>query len=138
MEYEEEKTLQQLVGTRPYELMISTNKKHLVFANRYDESTIISATGDCCSTSWIEHMEGVENLDAVITDVKCAQINEVTVQEYYEVIKTYSYTITTPLGECKIELRNNSNGFYGGELEMGLKIEDYDEPIHFNPLKEDF
>ena len=79
--------------------------------------------GDCCSRSWVEHLEipedvigstviFMEDSDAISSDHpehdgKCP-----------EHIEVYNTKISTFGGIIVIEYRNSSNGFYGGWLEL--------------------
>ena len=79
--------------------------------------------GECCSHSWFEHMEGLDNLigmrvlETSVIDVK--DVIEQSESEYggRECIAQYGYRIKTEKGDCQIEMRNESNGFYGGTVE---------------------
>lgn len=92
--------------------------------------------GDCCSQSWIEHISGFDALiGQEVLEASNVDMGEISPPEnrdnYSEVIQQYSYDLKTLKGYFKIELRNESNGYYGGNL----------EPCNFvaeKPLTEDF
>ncbi len=75
-----------------------------------------SAVGDCCSHSWFEHVDFDAMKDAEVTSeledsgYACEDIDE------YDVLKTYQYTLKTTKGHCDVEMRNSSNGYYGGDI----------------------
>lgn len=85
---------------------------------------------DCCSESWIEHMEGVENVvGAKITQVEGVEMDDgwsIWPDSYKNVYKKgddellqyYCTKIMTDKGELKIEYRNLSNGYYGASVEF--------------------
>jgi len=82
-----------------------------------------SSKGDCCSRSWIEHIDGVNYLIGheimsvkVMYMPKPAKNHHNCVKEW-DVVKYYSVKITTDEGICDIDFRNSSNGYYGGSFE---------------------
>lgn len=94
------------------------------------------AYGDCCSSSWIEHITGVTSL----TGAKVVSINDVdieTIEEHpeHECLQIYSTQIVfeSPHEPIEIEYRNSSNGYYGGSL---VSIDTTLE--NMKPLTEDF
>ena len=86
----------------------------------------VEAEGDCCSSSWFEHMTGVcFALDAVVTEVVPVETADITdcddnrKEEYpAESLQRYSYRVETTKGTFDIEMRNSSNGYYGGYLNI--------------------
>lgn len=81
------------------------------------------ADGDCCSSSWIEHFNSPSE-SCTITDMKEIEVppsyeGKPTVHDHYEEeIKYYFYEIITDKGSYQIEMRNSSNGYYGGSLDF--------------------
>lgn len=75
--------------------------------------------GDCCSRSWFEHSEGLELL--VGREVLGVGEMEMPVpdntDDYHEYIRVYGWTLRTEAGVAEIEMRNSSNGYYGGYVE---------------------
>lgn len=89
-----------------------------------NEIVYFEAEGDCCSESWVEHV------DSPTKPEKILQIQQIEIEGYYEPaeykkkqkeeideLACYFYQIITEGGEYTVELRNNSNGYYGGWLE---------------------
>lgn len=77
---------------------------------------------DCCSESWIAHVDGSHEgfggvIGATITEVREVTIGEAigTRQECDELYATYLKHDNYG-GEFAIEYRNSSNGYYGGWL----------------------
>jgi hypothetical protein len=89
---------------------------------------------DCCSDSWINHINGVDELiGGTVADVEDIDFYallkvepEPTKQESDEVM---FHRIKTEKGMCTFEFRNSSNGYYGGSL-------DYVEPDDTRGFKE--
>lgn len=96
------------------------------------EIVYFDAVGDCCSESWVEHIDTPSKPEKII------QIQELEISNYnYEateykkrkkedidVLSAYFYQINTDGGSYLIELRNNSNGYYGGWLQRDLRYKD--------------
>ncbi len=81
----------------------------------------LSATGDCCSKSWFEHVS-IPKLPFVVNE-------EIEIRYDFdpkvengddEVLKTYALKFKTSAGTLDVELRNQSNGYYGGEIEYSV------------------
>lgn len=94
-------------------------------AIRFDvegEPPIVAVTnGDCCSVTWIEH---VEDPDAVVghlvLDTRDIELPDLQADhpedKDREVVAYYGFKIVTANGTCTIDFRNESNGYYGGSL----------------------
>ena len=99
-------------------------------------------SGDCCSSSWIEHLEqppdldgaiflGVEDSEAVPWDdheCKECRHEERWDRDHdcdacgHDSLSVYNTRFLTDRGAIVVEYRNDSNGYYGGRL--GLVEED--------------
>lgn len=106
----------ELVGKVIEKVMIAEDKKAICFIVENDE-VIARADGDCCSSTWIEHIE----LPAMGFPAKVISCNNLDMpnlgsQDEDEFIQYYGYKITTDKGEMIIDYRNESNGYYGGDL----------------------
>lgn len=83
-----------------------------------------SPMGDCCSTSWIEHFEGVENLPGqTILEVWSDYGPREEDHPEHDCLQVYFYKLRTTAGYVDIDMRNSSNGFYGGWLECSESAE---------------
>lgn len=102
----------------------------LLLSLSWDEDTITVTTdrgtftgltyGDCCSTTWIEHVEDSRMAgDALITfaDDVGAMDSDRPDPEWTECVKYYGFKIETDKGTILIDYRNSSNGYYGGSLD---------------------
>lgn len=109
-----------LVGRTITEVVIALDKESVEFVTP-DERYYFEAHGDCCSNSWIESIEWLDNLigEEVIS------CNEHYVREDVpddhpfsenDCLKFYNVEIITKKGICAIDFRNQSNGYYDGEL----------------------
>lgn len=117
---------------------------------------VYMAHEECCSRSWIEHIDGVAELHAGIVsteNVKGENVTEQTRADWCDddedptfdesLIQTYFYRLETTLGRVTIEMRNESNGYYGGELvrcddpEQSWRRYDWSEVV-WREVREDF
>jgi hypothetical protein len=81
-----------------------------------------SVEGDCCSHSWIEHLEMPG--DIVGATLLSVDDSGPVVQDHDEhdeeqgggCISVYNTSFKTDRGEIILEYRNSSNGYYGGYL----------------------
>lgn len=104
---------------------IKSNSDKIIIESN-NKTFILSAEGDCCSSSWIEHIElpkpgeiikSLEKID--ITKCEDDYIDEQG--EHHECLEFYFYRLITDKGSYDIEMRNSSNGYYGGWLELNIK-----------------
>ena len=148
-----------LPGLTVSEVRLSIDKRTLHLGFDDDTNVWVFAAGDCCSSSWFEHIEGLDALLGhkvlkVVPRKMPEESQEIRPTEYdsginEEVsIKYYGFTIETARGRCDFEVRNSSNGFYGAELNVSrkreyLKTKYAGDPVEFpdeamKPLTEDF
>jgi hypothetical protein len=97
-------------------LGIDSDKEYIIFKTDVGDIKY-EAYGDCCSYTWIEHLEcpdlgsGAEVLG--IEDLNLGSEE----QHEYDVVQFYQSLVKTNKGTISIEYRNSSNGYYGGELQ---------------------
>lgn len=145
--------LSDLVGKRILEIRINENRDFISF--KTDQGFVsYEAEADCCSKSWIEHICNIGQIlgkkITFVEDVELADIEGlITSRGVGEHVEIYAYRISCAadiddafkgyMGEsCSIDLRNDSNGYYGGYFEL---YEGTFTETHFNelkPVKEDF
>lgn len=125
--------IEALVGLKVGEIEFSSEciKLHGM-QNGEGKTYRLDPEGDCCSTSWFESIIeqnslvghtiiSVENLDLDNpangkTCEKCgADHNE---KKPHDELKFYGFALNTNLGRCIIDYRNDSNGYYGGEVRV--------------------
>lgn len=115
-----------LIGRIITELKIADDKKALLFITNYG-NVIVKTDGDCCSNTWIEHIElPVNGFPATVTNVEEIDMPNLTVNRNDdEVIAYYGCKITTDKGILLIDYRNESNGYYGGNLSWPSENSDF-------------
>lgn len=88
---------------------------------------MLETEGDCCSHSWIEHIGNPEacHLARFIDwqEVNIDPSDDGLSEDEKEAansgeLKFYFFKLTTSKGETLIEMRNSSNGYYGGMLHL--------------------
>lgn len=134
--------MNELVGKKVRVVSLSDDATVLVFYA--DEGTVSYSTyAECCSESWINHVSGIDNLVGHrVRSVSAPEWEEVVQLEYgdegfsgrQEVDSAYSLQVFTDRGVCEFELRNASNGYYGGSLDLVDVVPDGHE---FNLVLED-
>ena len=91
------------------------------------------ACGDCCSSSWLEHVSGIDALlgneifNSESVDVKSLDLAE------FDCLDSYSFKFQTMKGWTDMEFRHEHNGYYGAFIEFKegvMKWEDL-EPVEF-------
>lgn len=136
--------MKDLNGLKINSLELSTDKT--VLKINTDKGPIyLVAVGDCCSSSWFEHISGTNNvIGGIINDFSHLDLYSNSFADEnpgeYEHIQYYSTVIKTNKGQLELEYRNSSNGYYGGwltidETEYGRKIDS--SKYEFNPLNGD-
>lgn len=138
----------QLVDKKILSVEINPSKTFLRFNLDDSTSVVYEAEGDCCSSSWFEAINGLDNLigqtvhgveekPEFTSDGSDVKFNGDSNPDRDTFIKVYGFTIRTIKGYTDIEMRNSSNGYYGG------MITPHDEPeaedlAELQPLTKDF
>jgi hypothetical protein len=113
-----------LLGKTIREVKIAEDGMALLFCLYGGELELVRVDADCCSTTWIEHIEGADALPgATVLSVEEIDMPDSVATEEdrakAEVLQVYGCKITTNKGTCIIDYRNDSNGYYGGNLCWG-------------------
>ncbi len=85
-----------------------------------DGELIVNVDADCCSYSWVEHVElpalGFPATVVSIEDIDMPDGSSSSFHTAADVLAYYGCKIVTDRGEIVIDYRNDSNGYYGGSL----------------------
>lgn len=121
-----------LVGKTILSVKIATDRMALLFSFNDGTSLVARTDGDCCSQTWIEHVELPTEFPAKIISAGSIELNidDVT-NDDYECLSFYGYKISTDKGDMVIDYRNSSNGYYGGDIVFG-KREDWPEDEYYS------
>jgi hypothetical protein len=118
-----------LNGQEIIAVFLSKKKEEIRFDVKGGGSVFASTYGDCCSYTWIEQVDGAEQLIGKVVSVEDVPMpNDIKGKDMYDVIEQYGLKITTDKGYGLIEYRNSSNGYYGGNLEFSNRLRyEFDE-----------
>lgn len=133
-------SIKDLEGKTIKELVINSEKTTIGFILDNGKTLWANAVGDCCS---FEHVNGVDALiGQTINKVVEREMPEAEGEHGDEVVQYYGWTFETNKGRCDLEMRNRSNGYYGGWVNVSDKVLDqYDGEEAMpsvRPLSEDF
>lgn len=115
--------IKSMIGKLVTNIEVTEGEGTIIFHHENGDRTEFYATGDCCSESWIEHFENVSRPEKIVDFVEhniCPypdEIPETKTDHYEESMQYYFYKLITDRGEYNVEMRNSSNGYYGGALE---------------------
>lgn len=110
--------IEDLKGKKIVGIKINKAKDVIELRTLEQESIWLVAYGDCCSHSWFEHINGVDALmyreieDVLVRAMPDGQDTE------GDLIQFYGWSLVTKRGHFDIEMRNRSNGYYGGDLNV--------------------
>lgn len=97
---------------------LANDKKAMRFVVEGVEPIVAKADGDCCSHSWIEHVElPAGGFPAKVLSVSKLDLPGSTDNHpAHDYLQVYGLKIATDRGDIVIDYRNSSNGYYGGSL----------------------
>lgn len=107
-------TFKSLIGKMIKSASLLDNKTTLVFITTDKKKIIYEASGECCSESWIEHMDEIPE-NSIVNKIVEKNVNCLEETED-ELIEQYFYELVTDKGIFSIEMRNSNNGYYGGSI----------------------
>ncbi len=122
MSYYRTENLKKILGRKLEKVVLSGNKDNIeLYFQDGGPNFYFWVEADCCSSSWIEHLELPGNIEgAVLLSVadsdNITQNHESSEPESWESICVYNTSFKTDKGEIVLEYRNSSNGYYGGSL----------------------
>lgn len=97
------------LGNEGYYIRFTTRRKTYTY----------SAEGDCCSVSYINDLINVQALlRQEVKGVIEKDLPGVDSEDEYNCIRAYGFTLVTKAGYFDLVFRNESNGYYGGWLEL--------------------
>lgn len=114
--------MKELIGQTVRKIFIDVDDESIAFVT--DTQVIGYATdGECCSSTWIDSVTGVEALlnQTVLThesmnNVELGKDRDTVEGHYIEVMENYGEKLTTQQGHIDIIYRNSSNGYYMGSI----------------------
>ena len=105
-----------LVGKTIKKIMIADDKQALLFMTD-DGDHVVRVDADCCSHTWVESIEAPAlGFPALVAGAEDLDLNMEDEEKDGEYIAFYGFKISTNKGDIIIDYRNESNGYYGGNL----------------------
>ena len=114
---------EQLIGETVQSFSLNPDRDQLTLTMKSGNTFVLETEGDCCSITWIEHIDGEEALTGTIQ-----QVNDIPMPGYgdvptlhrpvVDVVGYYGLQIITNNGYSVIDYRNDSNGYYGGSISL--------------------
>src|SRR3990167_10396497 len=96
---------------------LSLDQEEIVFKFQDNTEYVFGVEGDCCSYSWIEHLEMPLDINgAMLLSVNYSApitSDHIDHDDNGE-ISVYNTVFRTNHGDITLEFRNSSNGYYGG------------------------
>lgn len=115
--------LDNLIGQKINSVVVSDDCELITFETD-THKYIYEAEGECCSCSWVEEIEDIDNIiGQTIIKIKKNGVKRGFEENEYECLDIMNYDIYTEKGICKIDFRNSSNGYYGGNLQISEIVE---------------
>lgn len=106
-----------LVGEKIVSFHANEGHTSIGFITESGRALAWDAWGDCCSYSWFEHVSGLAHLiGGTVSEIKGREMPGATSDEDHECLQFYGWSIVTDKGYFDIEMRNSSNGYYGGDI----------------------
>lgn len=106
-----------LIGKTVTAIELAEDRQAIRFLLADGDPVIARADGDCCSVSWIEHISlpayGFPAMVKEATDIEMPDLGEQPGRDY---MQYYGFKVVTDKGDLVIDYRNESNGYYGGNL----------------------
>ena len=112
-----------LLGKTITAVALADNGQDMVVQFTEGPPVTLETYGDCCSCTWIESLDAPDALLGTVQEVEemdMPDLGNIDGQRHTDVqeVKYYGLKITTEKGRCVIDYRNDSNGYYGGSLEV--------------------
>lgn len=105
-----------MLGKPLHSVEVSADKERLTFTFQGGAVAVFRAEGDCCSSTWIEHLTVPD--DVAGSAIEAVVEGESTEEQHpeHDCLQTYKTSFRTAKGDIVVEYRNSSNGYYGGYL----------------------
>ncbi len=115
-----------LIGKKIVDVKIASDKQAMLFVDDSGNEFIVRTDGDCCSYTWIESVEmPALGLPFTIINVEDLDMPDLGDMPDKEVVAYYGAKITTDKGDMVIDYRNDSNGYYGGDIVWPVTDDEY-------------
>mgnify|MGYP006384805167 FL=1 len=97
---------------------LDSDRQVLRFDIDVGDPVVLEAEGECCSGTWIESIDAPDNLLGIVQSAEEIEMPDLGDMPGCDVVAYYGLKIVTDKGHVVIDYRNDSNGYYGGSLEV--------------------
>jgi hypothetical protein len=106
-----------LIGKTITAFEMTNDRKAMRFVVADGEPVVALCDADCCSETWIEHVILPERgFPALVLDADDIEMPDLGEMPDRDVVAYYGFKAVTDKGEIVVDYRNDSNGYYGGNL----------------------
>ena len=106
-----------LIGKTLTAFELTTDRKAMRFTLADGEQIVALCDADCCSETWIEHVSmPARGFPATVVDADDVGMPDLGNMPGRDVVEYYGFRVATDKGELLVDYRNESNGYYGGNL----------------------
>jgi hypothetical protein len=106
-----------LIGKTLTAFELTNDRKAMRFTLADGEQIEALCDADCCSETWVEHVSlPARGFPAVVLDAADLDMPDLGDMPGRDVVTYYGLKVTTDKGELIVDYRNDSNGYYGGNL----------------------
>lgn len=120
-------TFESLIGAYVNKATLDENKTELKLLTDKGDFVLVTEA-DCCSSSWIEHINIEDLIDSKILEMENVYMQGYSAHPYayktdhehkeHDCLQYYCLKMKTSKGYVDIEYRNSSNGYYGGSIRI--------------------
>lgn len=105
-----------MIGKTITSATVSKDKDELALTFSDGTDMTLASYGDCCSNTWIEGIDTPANLLGRVISIEEIDMPDLGQPDEYGLLQYYGLKIITDKGHAVIDYRNESNGYYGGNL----------------------
>lgn len=120
MGYYNEDAYEKMLNKKLKSVELDKTRGRVTFNFQDGSEQAFEVEGDCCSHSWIEHLESIPDVDGAtllaVEDGDAVEEKNPEVLKNHDCLAVYQTNFRTDRGVIALEYRNDSNGYYGGYL----------------------
>lgn len=106
-----------LIGKTITAFEMSNDRKAMRFVVAGGDPVVALCDADCCSETWVEHISlPARGFPATVLDAGDIEMPDLGEMQNRDVVAYYGFKVSTDKGEMVVDYRNDSNGYYGGNL----------------------
>ena len=106
-----------LIGKTITGFELTNDRKAMRFLVVDGEPIVAMCDADCCSETWVEHISlPARGFPALVMEAGDIEMPDLGDMPDRDVVAYYGFHLKTAKGDMVIDYRNDSNGYYGGDL----------------------